>query len=51
MSAKEGRGPLEMENGNLLPLNYYNFEVKVLLGKDMGVGTTVLYSKKKKKMQ
>lgn len=33
----------EMENVNSFFLNDYNYEIKEFLGKDMGIGLTVLY--------
>lgn len=33
---------LEKENADPLPLNYSNFEIKRLSGKDTGVGITVI---------
>ena len=38
----------EMENVNPFPPNYYNFEIKVLSGKDVGIGITVIYYEKLK---
>lgn len=43
VSAREGRTLLGLENVNPFLPNYYNFEIKGLSAKDVGIETTYFY--------